>query len=110
MAQDSGCGPEGCARTSEEHPWLRLRRSDSVHEVERTSSGHNGLHSLRDDKKTAACRGYEINPLTDFQVVPALVRCPGDVSPVTPSSIYMQICTVLQANVNRMETWAVRLR
>jgi hypothetical protein len=33
----------------------------------------------------------------------------GNVSPVTPSCVYKQICTVPHANVNCVETWEVRL-
>ena len=30
-------------------------------------------------------------------------------APVTPSRVYTQTCTVLQTNVNRVETWAICL-
>src|SRR6202041_969015 len=43
------------------------------------------------------------------QEIAGLVRGLGTVCPVTPSRVYMQTCTVLQANVNRVETWTVRL-
>src|SRR6202021_681679 len=109
MAQDSGCGPEGCTRTSEEHPGCVSEDLTLSTRLSERSTAAPAFTSLRDDKETATCRGYEINPLTDFQVIAALVWHPGDVSPVTPSGIYMQIRTVLQANVNRMETRAVPL-
>ena len=55
--------------------------------------------------------GYRSNLTKNptFKAVAGLVRDLGTVCPVTPSRVYMQTCTVLQANVNRVETWTVRL-
>jgi hypothetical protein len=44
-----------------------------------------------------------------FRAGTVLVRGLGTVCPVTLSRVYMQTCTILHANVNRVETWAVRL-
>jgi hypothetical protein len=49
------------------------------------------------------------DPTRQLQSAGILVRGLGAVCPVTLSRVYMQICTVLEANVNRVETWTVRL-
>ena len=56
------------------------------------------------------CFGCQSNLLKQtFKAVTVLSPDLGAVCPVTLSRVYMQTGTLLEANVNRVETWAVRL-
>ena len=48
--------------------------------------------------------------VSDFDETRILVRGLRAVCPVTLSRVDMQTCTILQPNVNRVQTWAVPLR